>query len=411
MKIIVQKFGGSSLANRAGRDQSVNKIKEAINQGYSPVIVVSAMGRKGAPYATDTLISFAKQVNLKVKSRELDLLMSCGEIISAVILSHTLDKVGLPAVALTGAQAEIITDENFGETRIIRVNPQRIFQELEKNRIPVIAGFQGISENHEITTLGRGGSDTTAAALGAALKAEYIEIFTDVDGLMTADPRIVPTARTIKRATYEDVCELAYEGAKVIHPRAAEIARRERIPIKVRSTFSENEGTLIQDIGILDGLVEIHGDFPVTGLATRTNIIFFKIFPRLQLENATGLGAFKIIAEQGVSVDFINVKPDLISFVVEADQAEKTRKALDLWDYKYEMSNDFCKIALVGGGMTGRPGVMARIVEALVSEAIPIFQSTDSRSTISVLVKQRDQHRAIRALHRVFELDKGVDYD
>lgn len=406
MKIIVQKFGGSSLANTTGREQAAKKIKEAIDQGYQPVVVVSAMGRKGSPYATDTLISFAKQVHLEIESRELDLLLSCGEVISAVILGQTLNKMDLEPVALTGAQAGILTDNNFGSTRIIKVNPKRIKEELEDGKVPIVAGFQGISENGEITTLGRGGSDTTASALGASLKAEYVEIFTDVEGVMTADPRIVPDAKTIKEASYEDICEMAYQGAKVIHPRAAEIARRDRIPIKVSSTFTDADGTLIKEMGFEDGVVEIVGDRPITGLAIRKNIMYFKIIPRVQLENATGLGAFKVIADHGISVDFINVKPDSITFIVDAEEAGKTREALEKWDYKYEISNDYCKITLVGGGMTGQPGIMAKIVEALVGEAVPIFQTTDSRSTIAVLVKERDKERAMQALHRTFQLDQ-----
>ncbi|MCK4260530.1 MAG: aspartate kinase [Halanaerobiales bacterium] len=405
MKIIVQKFGGSSLAHSKGRELAVNKILKAIELGYKPVIVVSAMGRKGAPYATDTLIEMVKQINFDIKSREMDLLISCGEVISAVIMTQQLDIAGLKAIALTGAQAGVITDENFGETRIVRVNPDRILKELEAGMIPVIAGFQGITENGDITTLGRGGSDTTSTALGAALKAEFIEIFTDVDGVMTADPQIEPNAKTLKNVTYKDVCELAYEGAKVIHPRAAEIARRERIPIKVRSTFTDHEGTLINEVGFEDG-VEIRGDRPVTGIASKTNIVYFRIIPRVQLENATGLGAFKVIADQEISADFINVRPDSISFVVDADRVDETRKALSSWDYIYEISNDYCKVTAVGSGMTGRPGVMAKIVEALIGEAIPIFQCTDSLSTIALLIKKRDHERAVKALHRVFQLDQ-----
>lgn len=406
MKIVVQKFGGSSLANTTGREQAINKIKEAIQQGYSPVVVVSAMGRKGSPYATDTLINFAKQVYTEVNPRELDLLLSCGEVISTVIIAQTLIKHGLEPVALTGAQAGILTDENFGETRIIRIDTTRLLAELEAGKVPVVAGFQGVTDKGDITTLGRGGSDTTAVALGAALKAEYVEIFTDVDGVMTADPRVVPEARTLKTVTYQEVCELAHEGAKVLHPRAAEIAKREGITVKVRSTFLDTPGTLIKEMGVHDGDFEIRGDRPVTGIASKSNIVYFKIIPRLQLENATGLGAFKMIADQGISVDFINVKPDAISFIIEAKHADKARRILDSWDYKYELSNDYCKVTVVGGGMTGRPGVMARIVEALVGEAIPIFQTTDSLTTISVLVKERDEVRTLRALHRAFELDR-----
>lgn len=406
MKIVVQKFGGSSLANTTGREQAVRKIKEVIQQGYSPVVVVSAMGRKGQPYATDTLINLAKQVYTDVNPRELDLLMSVGEVISTVILSQTLTKNGLTPVALTGAQAGIITDENFGETRIIRIDTNRMLAEINAGKIPVIAGFQGVTDKGEITTLGRGGSDTTAVALGAALRAAFVEIFTDVDGVMTADPRIVPNARTLKNITYQDVCELAHEGAKVLHPRAAEIAKREGIPVKIRSTFNDSPGTLIKELGLEDGMLEIRGDKPVTGIAHKEKVSYVKVIPRLQMENATGLGAFKVISDQGVSVDFINVKPDSISFIVESPHIDKVRKALDAWDYKYEISNDYCKITVVGGGMTGRPGVMAKVVEALVGEAIPIYQSTDSLTTISVLVKERDMKRAIQALHRAFRLDQ-----
>lgn len=406
MKIVVQKFGGSSLASTTGREKAVAKIKECLDQGYQPVVVVSAMGRKGSPYATDTLISFAKQVHLEVNPRELDLLMSVGEIISAVILGQTLHKHGIDPVALTGAQAGILTDNNFGETRIIKIDPARIIEELKVGKVPIVAGFQGISKAGEVTTLGRGGSDTTATALGAALKAEFVEIFTDVEGVMTADPRVVPKAKTLETVSYEDVCELAHQGAKVIHPRAAEIARRERIPLRVRSTFTDAEGTLIKEKSIEDGVIEVHGDRPVTGLAVKKNIIYFKIIPRLQLENATGLGAFKVIAERGISVDFINVRPDSITFIVDADQVERARQALDSWDYKYEISNEFCKITAVGGGMTGQPGIMAKIVEALVGEAIPIYQSTDSLSTIALLIKERDVNRAMQSLHRAFRLDE-----
>lgn len=406
MKIVVQKFGGSSLANTTGREQAVRKIKEIILQGYQPVVVVSAMGRQGQPYATDTLINLAKQVYTDVNPRELDLLMSVGEVISTVILSQTMVKNGLDPVALTGAQAGIVTDENFGETRIIKIDTKRILTELGAGKVPVIAGFQGVTDTGEITTLGRGGSDTSAVALGAALRAEYVEIYTDVEGVMTADPRIVPNARTLKNITYQDVCELAHEGAKVLHPRAAEIAKREGIPVKVRSTFSDKPGTLIKELGLDDGLLEIRSDRPVTGIANKEKVSFVKVIPRLQMENATGLGAFKIISDQGVSVDFINVKPDAISFIIDSKQIDKVRKALDAWDYKYEISNDYCKITVVGGGMTGRPGVMARVVEALVGEAIPIFQSTDSLTTISVLVKERDMRRATQALHRAFQLDQ-----
>ncbi|MFY9394331.1 MAG: aspartate kinase, partial [Halanaerobiales bacterium] len=226
MKKIVQKFGGSSLNSAEKREMVVKHIEKAIKMGYKPVVVVSAMGRLGEPYATDTLIEVASEINKDIDNREKDLLMSCGEIISTIVLVQTLKKAGIEAIALTGAQAGIYTDDSFGEAEIIRVVPDKVNKTLKEGKIPVIAGFQGITEDGEITTLGRGGSDTTASIIAAAIGALYIEFYTDVAGVMTADPALVESARILDVVTYNEVCELAYQGARVIHPRAAEIAMK-----------------------------------------------------------------------------------------------------------------------------------------------------------------------------------------
>ncbi|MGE5423588.1 MAG: aspartate kinase, partial [Ignavibacteriales bacterium] len=245
MSIIVQKFGGTSLASDEHRDRVCQSILREKHRGNNVVVVVSAMGRASDPYATDTLINLVKDENLNPHRREMDLLMSCGEIISGVVLSSNLQIMGEKSTFLTGFQAGIITNKTHGDARIISVDPQIIQQLLADGYIVIVAGFQGVSEEGQITTLGRGGSDVTASALGVALGAEVVDIYTDVEGIMTADPRIVKNARVLDAITYNEVCQLAREGAKVIHPRAVEIAMEGNTPLRIRSTFSDGTGTLV----------------------------------------------------------------------------------------------------------------------------------------------------------------------
>ncbi|HOA41288.1 MAG: aspartate kinase [Halanaerobiales bacterium] len=401
MKKIVQKFGGSSLNSAEKREMVVKHIEKAIKMGYKPVVVVSAMGRLGEPYATDTLIEVASEINKDIDNREKDLLMSCGEIISTIVLVQTLKKAGIEAIALTGAQAGIYTDDSFGEAEIIRVVPDKVNKTLKEGKIPVIAGFQGITEDGEITTLGRGGSDTTASIIAAAIGALYIEIYTDVAGVMTADPALVESARILDVVTYNEVCELAYQGARVIHPRAAEIAMKERIPIKIKSTFNDGPGTLINS----NGMRKIKGDRPVTGVTSRRNIVFIKIIPENPVEYATGLLVFSLLAENDISVDFINIRSEATSFIIDSKNREKVDAILQEHNFNYKIRDDFVKVSVVGGGMTGRPGVMAKIVEALNKEKIKIYQTTDSHTTISCLVKREKEKEALNALHSIFELN------
>lgn len=402
MKKIVQKYGGSSLNTVEKRELVVKHIKKAIDNGYKPAVVVSAMGRLGEPYATDTLIQIASDIHPDIDRREKDLLMSCGEIISAIVLVQTLKKHGISAIALTGAQAGIYTDENFGEAEIEKVIPEKVNKALMDGQIPVIAGFQGISWDGEITTLGRGGSDTTASVIAAAIGALYIEIYTDVAGVMTADPSLVESARILEVVSYNEVCELAYQGARVIHPRAAEIAMVEGIPIKIKSTFEDGPGTLINS----NGMRSIKGDRPVTGVASRRNIIFIKIIPEEPAEYATGLRVFNLLAEKGISVDFINIRPEASSFIIDSKDKEKVLGLLREQNFIYELRDDLVKVSVVGGGMTGRPGVMAKIVEALNIKRIKIYQTTDSHTTISCLVQREQEKDALNALHKIFELNQ-----
>ena len=233
MKILIQKFGGTSVSTHERRLLVIHKIVTAIEEGYNPVVVVSAMGRKGEPYATDTLLSMISDKFKEANPLSVDLLMSCGETISTVIMSDELNKAGIKALPLTGGQAGIITNDSFNNASVLRVQTSKLMDILQRKELPVVAGFQGQNEDGFITTLGRGGSDVTASLLGVALNAEEIHIYTDVDGIMTADPRIVPEASLIKEISYNEVFQFAVQGAKVIHPRAVDLAMKGNIPLVI----------------------------------------------------------------------------------------------------------------------------------------------------------------------------------
>jgi aspartate kinase len=403
MRILVQKFGGTSVATPEVRERAIGHVTEALRNGYAVVVVVSAMGRKGSPYATDTLLQLVE--NGECEARELDLLMSCGEIISAVVLSSALRKRGFDTCVLTGGQAGIVTNDAFTNASILSIHPKRILSELEKGKIVIVTGFQGITEEGEVTTLGRGGSDTTATALGVALNAEIVDIFTDVEGIMTADPRIVDDAKRLQQVTYTEICNLAYQGAKVIHPRAVEIAMQKNIPIRVRSTLSQDEGTLVTNQAERDRM-EAHGlaDRLITGVTQTVNITQIKVAVSPQAGNP--LQIFKAMADHGISVDFISVTPTGVAFTVSNQEVRKAVGVLQDLGFEPETLADCAKVAVVGAGIAGVPGVMAKIVEALAEEGIEILQSADSHTTIWCLVREEDMARAVRALHAKFDLHK-----
>lgn len=407
MRIIVQKFGGTSVSNGENRRRVAQRIIEAKADGYTPVVVVSAMGRLGDPYATDTLLKFASECG-SLSKRDTDLLLSCGEIIACSAVAATLVQMQQPAVVLTGREAGIITDSNFGDARITRVDPRKIWDHLKKDRIVIVAGFQGITEEGEVTTLGRGGSDTTACALGVALNAEVIDIFTDVEGIMTADPRIVETARLLDRVTYNEICQLAYQGAKVIHPRAVEIAMQRSIPVRVRSTFSDRPGTLVSH---LSESTEMKTDFRydrlITGVTQMANVCQIRVNIAEGPESAQlPARIFRALADVGISVDLINVHPEKVVFTVNANDGLTAVEVLKQEGFLVSMLPGCAKVSVVGGGMAGMPGVMAAVCEALYSEGISILQSADSHTTIWCLVRNEDMARAVRALHDRFALDK-----
>jgi len=404
MQVLVQKFGGTSVQTEENREHVIKHIKEALVQDYKLVVVVSALGRKPDPYATDTLLSLVDYPASQNSARELDLLLSCGEVISAVVLSNELKKNHVTATALTGAQAGFLTTDDFNKAKIKEVNPSRILQELETNDVVVVAGFQGRTETGEITTIGRGGSDTSAAALGVALNAERIEIFTDVNGIMTADPRVVKTAQPLDVVTYNEICNLAYQGAKVIHPRAVEIAMQGKIPMRIRSTYSQELGTLVTSSRVSEMGMDIP-DRMITGIAHLSSITQIRVQTK---ESAYRLQSevFKAMAEAGISVDFINISPTGVVYTVPESLTEKAVEILEVLGFHPEITKGCAKVSAVGAGMNGVPGVASKIVQALTNAGVQILQSADSHTTIWVLVHMKDLITAVNALHEVFDLSK-----
>lgn len=406
MKTIIQKFGGSSVASPELKKRIREIILNTKEQGYAVVTVVSAMGRENDPYATDTLINLVKEVNTAPSPEDLDLIMSCGELISGIILTNYLNANGIKACYLSGEQAGIVTDSNFGNAHILYVNPQKIMECLEKDIVPVVAGFQGMDEKGRITTLGRGGSDTTASALGVAINAQMIDIFTDVDGVMTADPRIVENARVLDSITYNEICQLARDGAKVIHPRAVEIAMQCNIPIRVRSTLNNSAGTLVsnQNMDIRNNIHLIRDNL-ITGITHTSNLAQVKIdISKMVNKKGIELVVFKSMAAEGISVDFINVQPDIIIFTVMDNQADHTQEVLGKIGLQPTIELQCAKVAIVGAAMTGIPGVMAKVAEAMVENDIEILQSGDSYTNIWCLVSKDNMAKAVKALHDKFEL-------
>ncbi|EIM8285615.1 aspartate kinase [Listeria monocytogenes] len=401
MKIIVQKFGGTSVQNEKSRLMAFNHIKQVLKEGYKVVVVVSAIGRYGDPYATDTLLELIGAKNTKLTAREQDTLLSVGETISASVFTNMLKEAGIKAEAFSGGQAGIITSDDHLNAKITEVDTTRLKNALAELDVAVVAGFQGITVNGDITTLGRGGSDTSAAALGVSLQADYIDIFTDVDGMMTADPRIVEHARSLPRVSYNEVSNMAYQGAKVIHPRAVEIAMTAKIPMRIRSTYLESTGTLVTSLADDSGHFDVK-ERMVTGVAHVTNLT--QISVQTDTVKAQQL-AFKILADAGISLDFINISTNSVIFTVPEEKSHVVKQLLEDEALETSVRQACAKVSIVGAGITGVPGVTAKIVGALSEKNIPILQSADSHTTIWVLVREEDLISAVNALHDVFCLE------
>ena len=398
MNIVVQKFGGTSVSTEERRKQVVNKILEGIKQGYKPGVVVSAMGRKGEPYATDTLLSLLDS-NFKEDNRSAkDLLMCCGEIISSVILCNDLYRVGINAVPLTGGQAGIITNDDYNDAQYTDVNTDKIEAIIKEGRVPVICGFQGVTKEGYFTTLGRGGSDTSACILGVALKAKEIQIYTDVDGIMTADPRMVKNASLINEITYNEVFQLADQGAKVIHPKAVGLAKKGNVPLVIKNTMNNCKGTLITNNISKDEKRFISG---ITHLNNRIQV-------RVRLSENKDVKAYRnlleLVAKNGISLDLINIFPAHQMFTIDASEKEKLTEIMNKANIKFSMIENCSTIAIVGAGMTGVPGIMANIINTLINNDIEVLQTTDSNMTIWCLIYSRDICKAIKLLHDKFQL-------
>ncbi|UOE92789.1 aspartate kinase [Alkalihalobacillus sp. LMS39] len=402
MKIIVQKFGGTSVKTEETRARAVNHVQKAVREGYKVIVVVSAMGRSGDPYATDTLLSLVDTKT--IAKREQDLLVSCGEVISSVVFTNLLNEKGIKAQAMTGPQAGFRTTDDHTDAKIIDMKSDHLRHELKDVDVIVVAGFQGQTKSGEITTLGRGGSDTSATALGAAVGAEWVDIFTDVEGVMTADPRIVDDARPLETVTYNEICNMAYQGAKVIHPRAVEIAMQAKLPLHIRSTYSETKGTLVTSL-MTDKEGQDVQDRLITGIANLSGVTQIKVIAKegqFDLQQQV----FKAMANEKISVDFININPLGVVYTVMDEVADKAIQVLQELGYEPEAIKHCAKVSAVGAGMTGVPGVTAKIVAALSKENISILQSADSHTTIWVLVKGEDMVKAVNALHTIFQLQQ-----
>lgn len=397
MQIVVQKFGGTSVQSTDSRKHVIKHIKESLNKNNKIIVVVSALGRKPDPYATDTLldlVNFKKDRN----NRELDLLMACGEIISSVVLSSELRDKNINTIALTGAQAGVLTTEDYNHAKIKMIQTGRIIEELKHNDVIVVAGFQGQTETGEITTIGRGGSDTSAAALATALQAEKIEIFSDVNGIMTADPKYVKTAKRLDVVSYLETCHLAYQGTKIVHPRAVEVAMHGKIPIHVRSTYKSDAGTIVTSSD-----KEQHiSDQTITGIAHLTSISQIKVKTKSEIYRMQS-EVFKAMAELGISIDFINILPTGVIYTVPEEFTDKAVQRLKILGFHPEVTKQCAKVSIVGSGMIGVPGVASRMVKALTNAGVQILQSADSHTTIWGLIHDKDLNTAMNALHDTFE--------
>ncbi len=407
MSVIVQKYGGVTLGTPQGREEVAAQVIATRREGLQVVVVASAIGREGDPYATDTLLGLATRVDPSVSPRTLDLLLSCGEIISTALIAHTLERAGAPAVALTGSQAGIQTSGDFGEARILHIDPNPIRRHLKEGRIAVVAGFQGVTAEQEVTTLGRGGSDTTAIALGAALPADLVEIYKDVEGVMTADPKVVPESRVITQVSYDEVSQMAALGARVIHPRAADIGREHDVRVVIRRMGSGRTGGTLLLRGPELG-VPISDGRPVIALAHLPDVVQLRVRRPAGESLTHPLAALRRLASEGISIDLITLMPDLLAFTVKEDVHQRAVGLLHGEGYEVSVSGPCAKVSIIGAGMRGVPGVMARVVKALEAAEAEILQTADSHTTISCLVRREQMERALRALHDEFGLGEAV---
>ena len=405
MALIVQKYGGSSVADAEKIKNVGRRIARTRDEGNEVVVVVSAMGD-----TTDELIELAYQISENPDSRELDVLLSTGEVVSSTLLAMSLHVMGYSAISLSGAQAGIRTDSAYSRARILQIEPKRVIRELEKGNIVIVAGFQGMTEDMDVTTLGRGGSDTAAVALAATLGAEVCQIYTDVDGVYSADPRLVPEAQRLDEIHYEEMLELATYGAKVMHPRAVELGELFHIPILVASSFTGNPGTLIH------GGVSMEVRNKVRSIAHNLNVGKITV---VGVPDRPGIAAtiFEPLAKAGVSVDTIVQNAsiqgitDLTFTVFKSDlaRAMEVVKSIAAQIGARECASDdkLGEVSIIGTGMQNTPGFAARMFSTLSEKNINIQLITTSEIRITCIINADEVKEAVRALHRAFEIEEG----
>jgi len=406
MALIVQKYGGSSVADAEKIKNVARRIVATKEKGNEVIVVVSAMGD-----TTDDLIQLARKINPKPEERELDVLLSTGEIVSSTLMAMALHGMGYKAVSLSGAQAGIQTDTIYSKARILHIEPKRVIKELEKGNIVIVAGFQGITDEMDIVTLGRGGSDTTAVALAAALKAQVCQIYTDVEGVFTADPRLVPEARKLTEIGYEEMLELATLGAKVMHSRAVELGQVYNMPILVASSFSDKPGTII------------HGGIPMEvrnkarGLAHDLNVAKVTV---VGVPDRPGIASaiFEPLAKANISVDTIVQNASIynitdLTFTVSRSDLDKAMSlvqpiAKSIGAKKCVSDSTLAKVSVVGTGMLNTPGYAASMFRALSEQGINIQLITTSEIRITCIIAEDRVKDAVKALHKAFDLEQDV---
>ena len=402
MSLIVQKFGGTSVADAQRIEHVADIITETYKQGNDVVAVVSAQGK-----FTDVLVDKANEINPKASKREMDMLLSAGEQISISLLAMAIEKRGLPVKSFLGWQAGFLTNSNYSNARIHSIKRQRLENELAKHTIVIVAGFQGLNRYDDITTLGRGGSDTSAVALAAALNAKKCQIYTDVDGIYTADPRVVKTAKKLDSISYDEMLELATLGAQVLHNRSVEMAKRYNVDLEVLSSMEKKPGTIIKEEADVEKMI-------ISGVAKDTNIARISI---LELKDQPGIAfkVFSLLAKEKINVDIIlqsvgrNGTKD-ITFTVAKDNAERAVEVLNENKNKIGIKEVLCdtnsaKVSIVGAGMESNPGVASKLFDALASANINIDMVSTSEIKISVLIALKDAERAVSVIHDAFYAD------
>ncbi|MBQ2897065.1 MAG: aspartate kinase [Clostridia bacterium] len=400
MGLVVQKFGGSSVADAKKVMNVAERVTDEYKKGNNVVVVVSAQGD-----TTDELIEKANEINPNHSKREMDMLLSTGEQISISLLAMAIEKLGFPVISLTGWQVGMKTDSNYSQARIRKIDTERICMELDKKNIVVVAGFQGINKYDDITTLGRGGSDTTAVALAAALHADICEIYTDVDGVYTTDPRIVKDAVKLSEISYDEMLELASLGANVLHNRSVEMAKKYNVNLEVKSSFQRVPGTVVKEEVDMEKML-------VRGVARDNDVARIAVIG-LKDEPGTAFKIFSLLSKSKINVDIIlqsigreNTKD--ISFTVTEGNLNKALEILeqnkDLIGYKdISSSTNLSKVSIVGAGMVNNPGVASKMFEALFESSINIHMISTSELKVSVLVDRDVAERAVKAIHDKFD--------